>query len=315
MNQITKKLLLSVLTVVLTVIALGTTTFAWFTLTDVATVQPIDVQVVADVGMEISLDEETWVTTLTTSMINDFLYDPITGPYPSGLRLNNITSPDGFNFTNLDATAAALSSYLRLPIYFRSNNVESVAWTLVSLQSQGVSWLSDVAFADTHGAVTAGSNLVYVAAQGARVSVRGETGVTATAVYELGTGIAGNYGALAPTRNNTPLSGVVGPFLSTEPGAINYYYVKTTELPLGADAIGGITLATTVSTLGTGIDVLDLILGYEGNNPAAYAAYTYGGRMSIYLWLEGWDPDTFNAVLADTVRVRFEFKDFATITP
>ncbi len=306
MNQITKKLLLSVLTVVLTVVALGTTTFAWFTLTDTATVQPIDVQVVADVGMEISLDEETWVTTLTTTAINDFLYS-VGGPYETGLRLNNVTSPDGFNFFNLDTTAAGTSTYLRLPIYFRSNNVESVSWTFVQLRSEGIPWVSDVTYIDTHTTVSVGSGMHFVAAQGARVSVRGETGVPKVVVYELDDGIAGNYGATAPTRNNTTLNGTVGPFTSTEPGAINYYFVKTTEMPLGADAT--INLVDTIHTLGSGVEVLDLVSGFEGGDPSAYAGHEFGGRLVIYLWLEGWDPDTFNAVLADTIRIRFEFKD------
>ena len=55
MTKLTRKLLLSVLTVVLTVVALGTTTFAWFTLTNTAQIQSFDAEIIADSGIEIAI--------------------------------------------------------------------------------------------------------------------------------------------------------------------------------------------------------------------------------------------------------------------
>jgi len=59
MNKIARKLVLSILTVVLTVAALGTTTFAWFTLTNTSVVQPFQAQIVSDTGIEIAIGQPT----------------------------------------------------------------------------------------------------------------------------------------------------------------------------------------------------------------------------------------------------------------
>ncbi|TVP84577.1 MAG: hypothetical protein EA375_06195, partial [Acholeplasmataceae bacterium] len=231
MNQITKKLLLSVLTVVLTVVALGTTTFAWFTLTDTATIQPFEVDIVADVGMEISLDEVTWVTTLTTAMVED----RITELYGQ-LRLDNVYSPNGYQFQTLSGDTTT-SGFLRLPVYFRSNNVETVAWTSVSMLSYSVTWLSDVPYTDTAslGAVTSGTNLRMAASHAARISIRAQVGTAYTVVYELPDGAPGVVGTEVPDKTNTRLPNTVaaGEWDENTPGGINYYFVKTTEVPLG----------------------------------------------------------------------------------
>ena len=45
MNKITKKMFTAILSVMFSFVALGTVTFAWFTLTNTATVYPIDLDV------------------------------------------------------------------------------------------------------------------------------------------------------------------------------------------------------------------------------------------------------------------------------
>ena len=55
MKNLTKKLFLSMLTVAFAVVALGTTTFAWFTLSTEAKVEVFDAQVSAGSGFEIAV--------------------------------------------------------------------------------------------------------------------------------------------------------------------------------------------------------------------------------------------------------------------
>ena len=57
MTKMTRKLLLSIITVVLTVVALGTTTFAWFTLTNTAQIQEFEAKIIADSGIEIAIGD------------------------------------------------------------------------------------------------------------------------------------------------------------------------------------------------------------------------------------------------------------------
>ncbi|MBE0701275.1 MAG: hypothetical protein IH571_06280 [Acholeplasmataceae bacterium] len=317
MNKLTKKLLLSVLTVVLTVIALGTTTFAWFTLTNVATLQQFSGQVVTDSGMEVSLDESAWYTTITTDIIQDY----ITANAPSGFFFSLVTSEDGVAFENLSggSLTAFSGGYLRLRLFFRSNDIQEIAWTqplspgtTPILHSTGVTWISDVTFEDTHGLVTATSSGIYVASQAARISTtEANGGINGdTVVLELGTGADGRL--TAPLRGNTRLNGVGSPytFLSTEDGMMNYYFVKTTLEP-GDPA--NVTLPTTIEPADlivsgfTGLNVLSLTSGATASPNSIDYGTLYGGVLDVRIWLEGWDPDAFNAILSDDLFINLRF--------
>ena len=59
MKKITKKLLMAILSVSFALVALGTVTFAWFTLTNTATILPIDIDVSTDDGLEIAMGKLT----------------------------------------------------------------------------------------------------------------------------------------------------------------------------------------------------------------------------------------------------------------
>ena len=87
MNRLARKLVLSVLSVVLTVVALGTTTFAWFTLTNTSVVQPFNAQIVADTGIQVAVGMPgvepeflQWKTTITATDISNY----ISAAYPAG---------------------------------------------------------------------------------------------------------------------------------------------------------------------------------------------------------------------------------------
>ncbi|MCF7932628.1 MAG: hypothetical protein K9K93_05625 [Acholeplasmataceae bacterium] len=150
MSQMSKKLVLSVLAVVLTVVALGTTTFAWFTLTNVAQVQSFQAEVIADSGMEISLDDtanaNVWVTSLTTAMIQDY----IETKYSGNFKFDANTTADGEEFFPLGASVASSAGVLEIGLRFRSQTVNTINWTSVSLDSAGVGFIPGVSFLASH---------------------------------------------------------------------------------------------------------------------------------------------------------------------
>ena len=53
-----RKLMVSILTLTFALLTLGTATFAWFTLTDTATISQFDATVMAGEGIEVSLGED-----------------------------------------------------------------------------------------------------------------------------------------------------------------------------------------------------------------------------------------------------------------
>ncbi|PKK92666.1 MAG: hypothetical protein CVV61_08565, partial [Tenericutes bacterium HGW-Tenericutes-6] len=164
MSRIARKLVLSIVTVVLTVFALGSTTFAWFTLTNTAQVQPFQAQIVADTGIEIAVGNVpaegitalNWVTTLTTAQMQAFIEQEFT----SGFRFNIVTTADGSTFETLgvDQMVEANGGYLEIPLHFRSSTADRIVWNSVSLTSPVANWVNDVTY--THV-----DNIVYNANQ------------------------------------------------------------------------------------------------------------------------------------------------------
>ncbi|MFU8792880.1 MAG: hypothetical protein ACNA7K_02545 [Acholeplasmataceae bacterium] len=326
MNKMTKKLLLSVLTVVLTVIALGTTTFAWFTLTNTATVQPFEAEVVADTGIEVSLNDaendNIWVTTITTAMIDRYLEVK----YPEGVFFNAVTSLTGRNmyaFGNyIDALLQNSPQFINIGIQFQSNNATEIIWeeaTIIQDPAQSNDWITDVGFIPTTGVAVAGGDTLNIdASNGMRISA--DDGASNIFVYEKG-GVA--LGTNATPGGNTVLGGLTNASVTVDAfgvfggntalvnGAISYYYEKTAELPTGANDI---TVAQTFTDFAGAIPgdanttvvnqrtILTLTPG-----GVASATATYSGTLVIRIWLEGWDPDTYNALLARTLRATLRF--------
>ena len=75
MRKLTTKLLFAIISAAFALVALGTTTFAWFTLSDTATVSTFDAQITAGEGIEISLDDINYYTTIQANVIQNKIND------------------------------------------------------------------------------------------------------------------------------------------------------------------------------------------------------------------------------------------------
>lgn len=303
MNKIARKLVLSIVSVVLAVFALGTTTFAWFTLTNTATVQPFEAQIVADTGIEIAIGTYTlaptelnWVTTLTTAEVEAY----IASAY-SNFRFNAVTTPNGSTYYTLgDAgLTVATSGWLELPIHFRSNSADRILWTGVTLTSDGqLPWVADTNFTDASGtARIIGESINIDAANGMRIGIEGVVGgLTNYEVYERAAGVFGN---VVLNTGGDLSNGGIG-----DPGAMNYYYAKTGALVPGTATVSAIESFTSIAYDEldplTYIPVLDLGDGTD-------AERTYFGTMTIRIWLEGWDANVYNSVLDRMIYASFQF--------
>lgn len=309
MRKLTQKLVLSVVTMALVVIALGTSTFAWFTLTNTASIGTFDGQIVAGTGIEVSLDDYRWFNGLTTTQIEGFLFndgvfpvgptDDTTSKYGNSFRWDAITSKNGEAFINLDETTASANSYIEFTLYFRSEEAATIQWTGATLGGAGKPWVPDASFLGSTGeSVTVGSSYTVYAKNGARVSVKGTEDVV---IYQAPTA-AGSTGS---SGNQTTFGYVTG-------GQAKYWEAKNPGSTFASFVIAALTAnaaytdptysvpatgtgeafeiaAGAVSTLGSGIDVLTLTA------PTAPDIY-YTGSVVIRVWLDGWDADTYNAL-------------------
>ncbi|MFH1693096.1 MAG: hypothetical protein ABH890_02310 [Bacillota bacterium] len=294
MNRIARKLVLSALTVVLTVVALGTTTFAWFTLTNTAVVQPFQANIVADTGIEVSLDEIDWYTSISETLIETYITDTF-----GAFNFVHLTTVNGYgSFKTLGATGLedAASGWLQIPLYFRSNSATAIDWSAVTLTSPLSQWQSDVAFTSTTGAISAGEFLDQDASNAMRISIQG-TVAAANNVVVFERAATNNFNVVLGGDGTTPIdysNAGIG-----NAGSYNYYYIKTNALITGTDAV---VAAPTVTVINAGAvqRVTDLVADVQYGT-------AYAGQIIIRIWLEGWDADAYNSILARQIEAGFTF--------
>jgi len=88
MRKLTTKLLFAIISAAFALVALGTTTFAWFTLTNEATISQFNAEITAGEGIEISIDGTNYYTTIPTNIIQAKIKK-------LKVTLKDITSPNG----------------------------------------------------------------------------------------------------------------------------------------------------------------------------------------------------------------------------
>lgn len=306
MNRLARKLVLSVLSVVLTVVALGTTTFAWFTLTNTSVVQPFNAQIVADTGIQVAVGMPgvepeflQWKTTITATDISNY----ISAAYPAGFEFTHVTSTNGVSFTSLEGVGVT-SGYLQIPLHFRSNNVQAINWTQVSITSPDAQWTTGRTFVDSLGTTrVAGSTFTVNAADAVRVSVTGnqQIGLVDDLPVYGNVTVAYENPTTEPARNTVLYDASTTDFYNGGVGAngsTNYYYAVNAMLPQGYDSVS--TVATQTSVVST--KVLDMI-----ENPAVMPDATYYGVITLRIWIEGWDAEAYNSILSRVITSSFRF--------
>lgn len=293
MSKMTRKLFLSIIAVVLTVFALGSTTFAWFTLTSTASVEAFEAEIVSDSGIELALVYDdiadpldlNWKTTLLAQDVTDFIADQI----DAGFTFNHVTSADGRVFYDLNGDSTT-AGFLEIPIAFRSDDVTELDWESVSLTSGSFTWNSDTVFTNEQGvAQTASSSFNVNAADAMRISITGDIAATATTVV---------YENPASTTN-VVLGENTAADLTGANGAVSYYTAVSGAAPTGVTSVNTPATLTSIS----GVKVLDLI-----DDTTDYGK-TYSGTITIRVWFEGWDANAYNTLLGRTISTAFTFKD------
>lgn len=318
MRKLTQKLVLSVVTMALVVIALGTSTFAWFTLTNSATVQAFDAQVTSGEGIEISLGDFTnegngtytttlsstsnWYTVLSSTIINA----RIAAMYGSNLKLIDVTSEDGIVITSRDGSTTYTSlqgQYVQFDIYFRSSTTKNIRWNSVVLGGQTSAWTIDVPFIPANqndASILRSSGAILTASRAAaRVSITPVLGATLedTVVYELDEILSAD-----PVNNFTNSNALPVDSYATgaQFGAASYWIAK------GNTAIDGsaVTLAATVKNLTTPEALLSLT---NASLPSGFPAGYFYGKVTVRVWLEGWDADAYDSIFSRQLSVAIGF--------
>ncbi|MDD4243808.1 MAG: InlB B-repeat-containing protein [Bacilli bacterium] len=319
MNKITKKMLTAILSVTFSLVALGTVTFAWITLTNTATLLPIDLNVSSYGGIEVALGNEDdmakayygYFTDVKKSSLITFLqnkgYDV---EDDKNFELKYVTSSDGINFKDMDGnpvddqTGGYLKFYLTLRTQTAGANVYLSPKT--ALTSERKMWTADAEFDNAHGIhIMPGDVLPYSLANSARMAFTSDQNLSNNVedfIYErpmfamdspddyeidylLYDDFYGNYSHAEGGE-------------AEEGGAIAYFNAKHRNE--NHKDTSKAELAKTKSSF-----IKQKPIAVFNGDPDDDGFYY--ATISVSIWLEGWDADSINAALGGTLTVDIQF--------
>ncbi|CCV64116.1 conserved hypothetical protein [Alteracholeplasma palmae J233] len=286
MKNLTTKIVTSVLALVLTVAALGTGVFAWFTINNQAKATGFEGQVqAAQGGFLLSSDGTNYTTSLD---LNEILKDKL-----SKLKFKDLTTKDGISFVDSNNKEALETSYITFDLNFIAINFTEVFVT-TDITGDTTSWKSEYAV----DGVNVGDTLVSSAANALRVAYVTED---KTVKYVEASQDYNGTGSIAGTaKKNT--QGI----LTKETNFAYQYLVKSGSTKAFDATKETVLVADEAKRLGnTDAKVLTLT---KTEAPADYAEYTNAGKLTVNIWIEGWDAEAFNAILNGKVKVDFNFQ-------
>lgn len=317
--KVQRKLTIVIVMVLLTIVALGTSTYAWFTLNNIAKVDQIEMGITSGVGIEVSLDGKEWFNILDSDKIADKVKD---------VKFESVTTSDGINMLTLDGGTAADNTYIKFDIYFRASNVNvsdnnygiflgsynsqatfANLGSGTALKSEGVDWRPDVNYFDWDGSKqieykTTDEAKKYYVENSMRVSFVDKKDGKLVRLFDL------NESSKATLKR-----GYAETYdeAKTAYGAFSYYNIKTgsnKSLPENAAPYKeGLQLVhndelTIVDVNANTNNNNSLICNLSKEENSSY----YIGSTELRVWAEGWDIDCFDSVLKDKIKLQLQFQ-------
>ena len=308
MKTAVKKLTSAIIAVILAMAALGTTTFAWITLTNTVTIAPFSAEVTTGDGIEISVDggltffSDVPQTEINKALLKAGYYRELDGSNQvldyGDFRFDLLTSVDGKVLKGFDGEIAN-NGFIELDFVFRARNTVSIYLAEgTKLSSVGIDWRADATFTSGKGTpLQPGDIINFKAAHGARISVSSNI---ATVVFEMPES-ANSLDGSKMVSGNTVLGTEV-----ISLGAVEYYNVKHSNAPLNPAGVLVVASLTDLSLASSAIALLEL-----NSQDMLEDRFIYG-TVTARIWIEGWDADSFNAILSDNLAAQFVF---STIKP
>lgn len=276
------KLLLSGAALAASIAVATTSTFAWFTTSSTTTVGGLDFNAEGGAGLEISVDGENWYSSLPQSVITNAVGSVLFKP---------TTSTDGKEIKAEAGEAASAGSYASLSLYFRTDDAAakevylntgttcastagSATYTIHAWNAVAKSTYKTGA----EGNFTVGETITAELVNAARISFT-DNAASSTKVWEPGKGQGWDLGNLANDYRN---------------------HVNGTETSVGTTVS---TLSTTDLNLGANNAAAVVSIPVSTDRTSLLAAY----KLDIKIWIEGWDGDCFNSIMAQELKTSLCF--------
>ena len=304
MNKLMRKLSISILAVVFAVVAMGATTFAWFTITNTAKINQFEVEVTAGSGFEIAVTNvggapSAWKSTITKAEVEAAIGNVV---------LKDLTSTDGATFYPISEIGvdvngtddyrlgdAVTDGYAEFDIHFRSKAVGTVKLnvTETDITSTGKTKVADVAFDEAYtggDSFTATSDVLAYAMNAARMAIIESN--TLKVILEKKAATGNVDGTLDNTR---------GFGKDHTKGALAYYIAKNQIDITGID-LSGLAEPITQEFGNKAYTTKIADIATEPSNE------WYTGKITVRIWLEGWDAECLNVIFSDTLQVKIQFE-------
>jgi len=303
MRKLSRKLLVSILSLTFSVFVFGTATFAWFTLSDTATVSQFYANVTSSDGIEVSLGDSNpdFYTNVPASVVTSFLNG---AGFGSDFRMNHITSLDGKTFKDMDGvikSEADEDGYIEFKLRFRSltEGVDVYVANGSGLSSDVKTWKSDTNFINSKGTeIAVGEEQDYYIANATRFSI--STVVAGNEIVKIIYELPENaYGTNSDVEYGNK---VLGDTPQLE-GAVHYYNQKNGLISIPGEEYNGLNFsAATLPDSNTSFTELSPIVTLT-NKIGDY----YYGVVTVRVWIEGWDPDCFDSLFGSNLKIDLKF--------
>jgi hypothetical protein len=311
-----RKIFISILTFTLAIMLLTTVTFAWISMSAISNIDGLGITATSGSELEISIDGENYSSQLPSILIQDLIGE---------MKLYDVTTLDGINFQTGGfrdvADAIPNEHYLTFDLWFRTVRNEKSLYLINNIKdlvtfdstmpgtyviSRGVFWVAPVSFLngpDVQDLVEKGDLGVYYGSDTIRISVIEQNDDTNPMdvrtedelerfIYDPSEDLDRGYGKLYGAYNyffqtaqywmDTPKEIQQASYRLTQFDPNNPYQALDNE-----------------SKVGQMIETEDINI--DGKT-------YYRTKVTINIWIEGWDADTFDAVDKDVVKIQLQFK-------
>lgn len=292
-NKLTRKLMLSVFTLLFAVISLGASTYAWFTLSRNAKVEAfeasvtigsgLNLQAVAHATDSVPVDGNWEVSSLT---LNNSLY--------SNVKFQDITPNNAEDlsqgFVNvIDSQNASATGYICFDLFFKlTDDTDSKTYDLYFTgytfdTPVKTSWTIDKNYGgkdqpewNEDSKYSIGESIQYYAQDAARLGIV-PGGSESSAIYQAPSG----------SPEFTPDAGE-----GNVNAALNYYNAVNPNAPK--------SVPDDFYTANSAVEDDGQLVGTFTNDNRTI-------KVTVYVWLEGWDAECINAIFAQKLSVSLDF--------
>ena len=326
MSRVTRKLILSFLSVILVLITLTASTFAWLSLAMVNYVDSLHFMVtnggefymtIGDPVKKSIYEFDNWGDSIN---VEDYL---------RYVNLANVTSFNGRDMLNRNGTVASYNAYVSIPLYFKAENVpetygvfkhvgiylgdyvEDASYDDAAsgningsfIVSRGTNKTAGYSYVNRYGeTVESGTNGIYYAHDAMRISV---CPVEFDNISTMNNDFAYVSDGKILDLSKEPQYGFVNkqdPMYEKPVGAISYEMV---EESISYDDVEIPDEAPYTYKYANGDEqpiLLELTKVIENDKEVYY------GKCYVHVWLEGWDVDCYDVVLKDIIYVGLNFR-------